>query len=151
MFHGYLVFGWSAQALCHSEHSRHTGEAFAWWRASFGTLPQRFHVGIHHSPRTMSNTYSTHTHTNVHRVHLVNGQPGQQPARRSTSLQRWEANERPTHRHASPCPIRWCGRHQLCTAPPAFHTWRQHQGHVCQHLRPRKLRGNCAWPKSVPP
>ena len=60
-------------------------------------------------------------------------------------------DERPTHRHASPCPIRWCGRHQLCTAPPAFHTWRQHHSHVCQHLRPRKLRGHCAWPKSVPP
>ena len=32
-------------------------------------------------------------------------------------------------------------------APPP--TW--HQGHACQHLRPRKLRGNCVWPKSVPP
>ena len=62
MFHGYLVFGSSAQALCHSEHPRHTSAAFAWWRASFGTLPQRFHVGIHHGPRTMSNTYSTHRH-----------------------------------------------------------------------------------------
>ena len=62
MFHRCLVFGSSAQALYHSAHSRHTSAAFAWWRASFGTLPQRFHVGIHHGPRTMSNTYSTQTH-----------------------------------------------------------------------------------------
>ena len=47
-------------------------------------------------PRPTDNEqHIQHTHTNVHRVHLVNGQPGQQPARRSTSLQRWEATKDP--------------------------------------------------------
>ena len=36
-------------------------------------------------------------------------------------------DESPSHRHASPCPIRWCGRPQLCAAPPAFPTWRHRQ------------------------
>ena len=97
MFHRCLVFGSSAQALCHSAHSRHTGATFAWWRASFGTVPQRFHASESTTAHGQSATHTarTHTHTKVHRVQLVNGQPGQQPARRSKSLQRWEATKDP--------------------------------------------------------
>ena len=130
-------------------------------RRTLATPAQHSRGGVHHSGRgrkgstsestTAHGQWATHTahrHTNVHRVHLVNGQPGQQPARRSTSLQRWRRRKT----HASSCislSVQSDGAVDISTAPPAFYTCRQHQGHVCQHLRPRKLRGNCAWPKSL--
>ena len=77
-------------------------------RRTLPTPAQRSRGGVHHSgrcrkgstrrnpPRPTDNEQPIqHRHTNVHRVHLVNGQPGQQPVRRSTSLQRWEATKDP--------------------------------------------------------